>query len=135
MFDALVMTAALALPADGSSSRHQQSSHSQSARWMDSGAAVWNHTPVWIRNLSLCIRKHESIRAGHYRANNRSGASGAYQFMPSTWRGNALYTPGARKYAYGRPSSAPAAVQDAVFIHAIQHGGIHAWHGTWCSGT
>ena len=136
MFEALVITAALALPATNNNDHRQQSpSRSSTSRFLDSGAAVWDHTPVWIRNLSLCIRRHESLHAGHYKANNRSGASGAYQFMPGTWRGNALFTPGAKKYAHGRASSAPAAVQDAVFIHSIRHGGIRAWHGTWCSGT
>ena len=30
---------------------------------------------------------------------------------------------------------APPRVQDAVFIHSIEQGGIKAWHGTWCPGT
>ena len=88
----------------------------------------------------MCIRHHESIRAGHYRARNASGAGGAYQFMPSTFAGNARYTVVngkhiARAYAHTNPSRVPAFIQDAVFIHAIRHGGIKAWHGTWCPGT
>lgn len=128
----LLITAGPALAND----RDPSPSRGQSNRWLDSGVSrVWNHAPQWIRDLGLCVRKHESIRVGHYTANNPSGASGAYQFMPSTWRGNARYTPGAQQYANSRPSSAPPWVQDAVFVHAIQQGGIHAWHGTWCPGT
>jgi hypothetical protein len=134
----LLLTTALyaSSPADHTDHRAVSVSRSAQARWHDSGAIkVWKGVPTHIRALSLCIRSHESIRAGHYKANNRSGASGAYQFMPSTWRGNALFTPGAKAYAHMRPSSAPPAVQDAVFIHSIQRGGIKAWHGTHCPGT
>jgi hypothetical protein len=110
-------------------------------RWGDSNvASVWNGVPLRIRSLGMCIRHHESIRAGHYRARNRSGAGGAYQFMPRTFAGNARYTVVngkyiARPYAHTNPSQVPAFVQDAVFIHAIRHGGIRAWHGTNCPGT
>jgi muramidase (phage lysozyme) len=111
----------------------------QPNRWMDSGHNVWNAAPRWIRDLGLCIRKHESISAGHYNAENPiSTASGAYQFLDGTWQGNAKWTKVNGKYVargYARASDAPSWVQDAVFIHSIKGGGIKAWHGTWCPGT
>lgn len=111
---------------------------SQPNKWMDSGHAVWQSAPKWIRDLGLCIRKHESIRSGHYNAENPiSTASGAYQYLDGTWVGNNKFTKvnGKRVPQYAHASSAPKWVQDAVFIHTIKHGGIKAWHGTHCSGT
>ena len=111
---------------------------SQPNKWMDSGNVVWNSAPRWIRDLGLCIRRHESIQAGHYNAENPiSTASGAYQFLDGTWVGNNRYTKvnGKRVPQYRHASDAPSWVQDAVFIHAIKHGGIKAWHGTYCPGT
>lgn len=56
--------------------------------------------------VAACIRKYES--GGNYRAvNASSGAGGAYQFMPGTWRA-----------VTGRSDlaqNAPASVQDAAF--------------------
>jgi len=136
MIEAFVTTLALALPADGprEGSRPQQAPKSQPNRWQDSGASVWEDTPTWIRDLGLCIRRHESLHAGHYNAENPSStASGAYQFLDGTWRGIAKWVKGAE--GYRRASDAPPMIQDKVFIHSILHGGIHAWNGTWCPGT
>lgn len=106
-------------------------------RWMDSGAfTVWVGVPRWIRDLGLCIRKHESIMAGHYKAHNgSSSAAGAYQFLDDTWSGNAKWTKVngefvARKYVAA--NHAPAWIQDAVFIHSIKNGGVLNWVGTHC---
>jgi len=106
-------------------------------RWQDSGVyKVWDGVPKWIRDLGLCIRKHESIEQGHYRAHNGgSSASGAYQFLDGTWQGIAKWVKVdgefvARKYSAA--NHAPAWVQDAVFIHSIRDGGIHNWNGTHC---
>jgi hypothetical protein len=110
-------------------------------RFMDSGHAVWAYTPTWIRSLALCVARHESIMAGHYNADNsRSTASGRYQMLQSTWDGNARWAKWKGRYvarAYvGTPASSVAPwIQDVVFIHSIRHGGIKAWHGTWCPGT
>jgi muramidase (phage lysozyme) len=94
-----------------------------------------------VRDLGLCIRKHESINVGHYNAENPvSTASGAYQFIQATWDGNAKWAKFAGRYVareyVGKPASAaPAGVQDIVFVHAIKQGGIRAWYGTNCPGT
>lgn len=106
-------------------------------KWMDSGSIkVWKGVPRWMRDLGLCIRKHESIEQGHYKAHNgRSSASGAYQFLDGTWQGNAKWTRVDGKFVarkYAAANHAPAWVQDAVFIHSIRHGGILNWVGTHC---
>ena len=108
-------------------------SASRSNHWRDSNSRIWGSTPRWIRDTGYCIRKHESITAGHYNALNRSsGSSGAYQYISGTWRHvsrNAGYG------GYSTARSAPPSVQDAVFIYHVKHYGLSAWHGTWCSGT
>jgi hypothetical protein len=102
-------------------------------RYQDSNSDVWKGVPKWIRELSLCIRKHESINMGHYEAENpTSTASGAYQMIYRFWHGNAKWVPIAKKYANGPAGNAPARVQDAVFIHSIRNGGVLAWKGTGC---
>lgn len=107
--------------------------------WKDSGSQVWAGVPRWIRDLSLCIRKHESINAGHYRAHSgKSSAAGAYQMLDRFWQGNARWAEwnGKRVAAkYKAANHAPAWVQDVVFIHSIRNGGIKAWKGTGCRGT
>jgi hypothetical protein len=103
-------------------------------RWHDSGAHAWKGVPGWIRNLGLCIRRHESIHVGHYRAKSpTSTASGAYQMLNVFWRGNARWFVSIHRYPTAK--SAPMWAQDMAFINSIRHGGIHAWHGTYCHGT
>lgn len=95
------------------------------------------------RNIQLdpfltCVRHHESDRGGYphtdgYGAQNPySSASGAYQFIDSTWRNVS-----ARAGHGGYPSaaSAPWWVQDAVAHHLAYSGGRSAWAGTNCPGT
>lgn len=78
----------------------------------------------------VCVRAHESDRAGGYLAQNpRSSASGAYQFLDSTWR-NASARAGYPGYAKAR--HAPWWVQDAVALHLVENGGRSAWAGTGC---
>ena len=102
-------------------------------RYQDSNGEVWKGVPKWIRELSLCIRKHESLNMGHYEAENpNSTASGAYQMIYAFWHGNAKWVPIAKRYAKGPAGNAPAHVQDAVFIHSIRNGGVLAWKGTSC---
>lgn len=77
-----------------------------------------------------CIRSHESARAGGYSAENpRSSASGAYQFIDSTWRTAAAR---AGHPGYSRAKYAPWYVQDAVALHTINNGGRSHWRGTGC---
>lgn len=86
----------------------------------------------WMQDVAACIRKHESHH--NYDAENPvSTASGAYQFIDSTWRGNAKWVKGAKQYR--RASDAPPHVQDAVFIHSVKNGGLKHWKGTGCPGT
>ena len=102
-------------------------------KYRDSGTDLWDKTPEWIRKLSLCIRKHESLNMGHYEAENpKSTASGAYQMIYAFWHGNAKWVRIAKRYADGPAGNAPAHVQDAVFIHSILNGGVLAWKGTNC---
>lgn len=106
-------------------------------RYQDSGHDIWDTAPRWVRELGACIRQHESRH--DYRAHNAtSSAAGAYQFLDSTWQGNAKWAKHQGKYVakqYEAANHAPPAVQDAVFIHSISQGGIRAWHGTGCPGT
>lgn len=84
----------------------------------------------------VCVRHHESDRgphphkAGYTAENPRSSASGAYQFIDSTWR-NASRAAGHPGYA--RAKHAPPHVQDAVAYHVaiVQNGRSH-WNGTGC---
>lgn len=108
--------------------------------YRDSGhLEVWSGVPKWIRELGLCIRRHESINAGHYRAHNgTSSAAGAYQMLDRFWRGNAKWAKHDGRYVarhYQAANHAPAWVQDVVFIHSIRNGGSSAWRGTGCPGT
>lgn len=109
----------------------------QSTQWRDSGHPVWHSAPGWVRELAKCIRAHESHH--NYRAENpTSTASGAYQFLSGTWQGNARWTKWKGEFVarhYPTAGDAPKWVQDAVFIHSIEGGGIKAWHGTYCPGT
>lgn len=69
-----------------------------------------------------CIRDHES---GNYaESSHLSDGSGAYQYIPSTWREwSARAGYGGYAYAF----EAPAAVQDAVTAFTLTHGGAHNW--------
>lgn len=103
---------------------------------------VWATQPQWMWALSRCIREHESINIGHYKAIYSgpvsSTASGAYQMLDRFWLGNAKYAKWNGEYVargYDRAYQAPPWVQDVVFIHSIEHGGIKAWRGTGCRGT
>lgn len=77
-----------------------------------------------------CVRANESDRAGGYLAQNPySSASGAYQFLDSTWRNVA---PKAGHPGYARAVHAPWYVQDAVALWLVENGGRSAWAGTGC---
>ena len=82
-----------------------------------------------------CIRHHESDRGaapyinGYTAQNPSSSASGAYQFIDSTWR-----TASARagQAGYARAAQAPWYVQDAVAMSVVRNGGRSAWNGSGC---
>lgn len=109
------------------------------ATFRDSNADIWIGVPKRVRHVWRCIRFHESYHSGHYRAKNpRSTASGAGQWIDSTWRGVAKWVKVDGKYVarqYRHAKDAPAWVQDAAFLHVYRHGGLHMWRGTHCPGT
>ena len=75
-----------------------------------------------------CVRRHES--GGNYRAENPvSTASGAYQFLDSTWR---TMSARAGHGGWGHAASAPPHVQDAVAQYTVNSGWRSAWNGTGC---
>jgi cell wall-associated NlpC family hydrolase len=73
------------------------------------------------------VKQHES--GGNYKAYNAGGgASGAYQYIDSTWAG-AAKDAGFGQYAGGSASSAPPDVQDAVARHmALSY---YNQYGSW----
>lgn len=87
-----------------------------------------------------CVRHHESDRGqwpyvgGYSTAENpRSTASGAYQFLDSTWT---VASTQAGYGGYRRALDAPDWIQDAVaYDLAIVRGQRSHWHGTGCAGS
>jgi muramidase (phage lysozyme) len=83
----------------------------------------------------VCVRHHESDRTVYpytrgYRAKNpRSTASGAYQFLNSSWR---VLSKRAGFPGYRRAMDAPPAVQDAVAYWTLRNYGKSPWRGTGC---
>lgn len=81
-----------------------------------------------LPTIAACIKACES---GNYAESSHPGdGSGAYQFIPGTWRHyfklwavSAGYNGPGYDYAY----QAPAWIQDAVMAYAVEHGGAHNW--------
>jgi hypothetical protein len=70
-----------------------------------------------------CIRAHET-RGDYTERSHPWDGSGAYQFIPTTWRYWAQRAGhGTWRYAY----EAPSRVQDAVAAFTLEHGGGGAW--------
>lgn len=94
-------------------------------------AAVEAHRrAVQAHPFLSCVRAAESDRAGGYAAQNAySSASGAYQFIDSTWRTVSVR---AGHPGYARAVHAPWWVQDAVAMWLVDNGGRSAWSGTGC---
>jgi hypothetical protein len=87
---------------------------------------VQAHTPPG--GFLACVRRHES--GGNYQAKNPvSTASGAYQFLDSTWR---TMSARAGHSGWGSARYAPPWVQDAVAIYTVNSGWRSAWNGTGC---
>lgn len=86
----------------------------------------------WIDVFARCVHNHESANAGLYKAlNGDSGASGAYQFLDSTW---ANVSRRAGHPGYAKAMHAPPDVQDAVFRWTVLYDAGHQlhWKGTNC---
>lgn len=80
-----------------------------------------------LNSFLSAIKQHES--GGNYRAYNAGGgASGAYQFIQSTWASEANAA-GYGQYANGPAGAAPPAVQDAVAAHMGQS--YYDQYGDW----
>ena len=89
-------------------------------------AATPAHNPPG--GFLACVRRHES--GGNYQAKNPvSTASGAYQFLDSTWR---TMSARAGHSGYGSARSAPPHIQDAVAVYTVNSGWASAWNGTGC---
>ena len=116
MFDAIIMTAALALP----------NTDTHEPRWMQPSRSAPSADVSFLR----CVIRHESATSGGPTARNRSGAAGLFQFMPGTWRGNAKWVKGASRYRSA--ADAPASVQWEVALHSVKNGGHSNWRGTHC---
>ena len=118
----------------------QRPSRGGASRYMDSNVpAVWKGASHAERAVWLCIRRHESIMAGHYTAANRiSSARGAGQWLLGTWQGLAKWVKVDGEFVarqYPEAHLAPAWVQDAAVRHVDKRGGLGRWNGTWCPGT
>lgn len=142
MFDAIVLTAALAVQNDTSSREwaEQRPSRGGVGRFQDSNVPdVWAGVPDRVRSIWLCIRNHESRHSGHYTAENPvSTASGAGQWLFGTWSGVKKWVKVDGEFvarSYREAKDAPAWVQDAAFVHVYKHGGLRMWRGTGCPGT
>lgn len=92
-----------------------------------SGAAIVN--PGGLQSFLAAIREHES--GGNYTAKNpNSTASGAYQFLDSTWASEAKAA-GYAQYANGRAADAPSQIQDAVAAYMAQNAFNGPAGGNW----
>jgi hypothetical protein len=81
-------------------------------------------------SLAALVQNFES--GGDYGAQSQtSTASGAYQFINSTWL-NYAGQAGIDTSAYPTAVSAPPAVQDAVFAQAVQSNGLNDWTCPGC---
>lgn len=94
-------------------------------------AAAEYYNQIHNHPFLVCVRAHESDRAGGYSAyNSSSGAAGAYQFIAGTW---AYVSSRAGYPGYGSAANAPAHVQDAVaYDTAISRGERFHWAGSGC---
>jgi hypothetical protein len=84
-----------------------------------------------FQSLADLVKHFES--SGNYTAvNPHSGAAGAYQFVPSTWRqyGSQL---GIDTSQYPTAAMAPPEVQDAVFQQAVAKRGLGDWTCPGCN--
>lgn len=104
-------------------------------RYQDSNMrSVWRGATHRERMIWLCIRRHESM--SYTGENPQSSASGAGQWIDSTWRGLAHWVKVDGQFVarqYRRASHAPAWVQDAAYRHVYKRGDLSMWAGTGCA--
>lgn len=81
-------------------------------------------------SLAELVKAHES-RGDYSAVNPQSGAGGAYQFVPSTWRAYGSQA-GVDLGQYPTAQSAPSDVQDAVFAQAVNKRGLGDWTCPGC---
>lgn len=96
--------------------------------------------PADLSSVAQCIKDHES---GNYAESSHPGSgSGAYQFIPGTWRTwsiragyvlrdkdgrDVLDGNGDQQARYAYAYQAPPEVQDAVLMFTLTHGGAGNW--------
>ncbi len=83
------------------------------------------YNSVVLPAFLLCVRHRES-RDNYTVVNRRSGAGGAFQFLPSTWR-NVVKHAGRRDLLYVAPNQATRRDQDKMAIHLMQWMGRSPW--------
>lgn len=140
MIEAALMYAALHTSPNPQPPREVRPSRGGMGRYLDSNVAtVWRGASHHERAVWLCIRNHESRHSGHYTAQNpTSTASGAGQWLQSTWSGLAHWVRVNGRWVardYTQAKDAPAWVQDAAYRHVYARGGLRMWRGTGCPGT
>lgn len=92
----------------------------------------WGRFPAKVERAAFCVIRHESWGKMWLGQNPRSSASGAAQWIDSTWRVNAKRAgvKVTRKARYAPPKD-----QAKVFAWMWLNGGKKAWRGTHCPGT
>lgn len=139
MIDALALTAALTLAGpnvEATEARDEVRPRvGLAGRYLDSNVdRVWRGATHLERSIWLCIRRHESMS---YRGDNpHSSASGAGQWIRSTWLGLAHWVRVNGRWVarqYREAKDAPAWVQDAAYRHVYARGDLSMWRGTHCA--
>lgn len=94
----------------------------------------WYRYSPRVERWAACVARHESLTAGLWRARNPSStASGAFQWLDSTWRAHAARAGVA--HIPDRAYLASPRKQARVLAWAARHGQQQAWYGTGCDGT
>lgn len=82
--------------------------------------------PVNAGGLTGVVQCIKGAESGNYMESSHPGSgSGAYQFIPGTWRTWSAKAGFGGQYAYAY--QAPAAVQDAVLVYTLTNGGAGNW--------
>jgi hypothetical protein len=83
-------------------------------------------------SLADLVKNYESSGGDYTAVNRQSGAGGAYQFVPTTWKQYAGQI-GVNTSQYPTAQSAPPQVQDAVFQQAVSQRGLGDWTCPGCN--